>query len=209
MFTERDPKTKTMGFGNTKEEALKELILNTVRSDIKYDATGEYEKRRQELYSWLPLPTLLTIKSVCGISYNSLTSKLSNTVTGKSIKITPRPLCHYLYLFYLLDGKVSFEDFTITIGKEVNIFMNNISTSIGNLDDFPYTKPGNMSEAVSIHYLKCGGFVSETANNSIIVCNGERILSIDLIDGVDKECMIAYGLAKLGIIYNSAECRRL
>jgi hypothetical protein len=208
MFTERDPRTKIMGFGSTKEEAQLELEFNKARSDISNDLSGIYLERRKELYSWLPLPTMLVIKSVCGISYDSTTSELTNTATGKSVILEKKPLCQYLCLFNLIDGQISFEDFTVTVGKEIDSFMSSISADIGHLDDFPYTKPGDMTDAIDIHYLSCGGFVSETKNNSLIVCNSKTILSIDLMEGIHKDCLIAYGLAKLGILYDGKSCRR-
>lgn len=203
MFTKFDSKSRMMGFGNTEEEAIEELNFNKARVSIKNDETGYYAKRREELFSWMPLPTLLAIRSIGSIVYSD--GCLENTVTQKRIKIQPKPLAHYLYLYSILDGKVSFNDFTITMSKEVNKFLSNISPEFGTLDEFPYVKPGDLVDATDIHYLSCGGFICDTRNGSILVCNDQRTLSIDLIDGVDKECLIAYGLAKLGIGYNGQE----
>ena len=207
MFTKFDQKTKIMGFGSTEVEAEEELRFNMARHDIGSDVSGIYLKRRQELYSWMPLPTLFAIKSIGSVSYEK--GYLQNTVTKKVIEVEPKPLAHYMYLYYILDGKVSFEDFTITMAKEVNSFLSNISDCFGTLDDFPYTKPADISDAVNIHHLKCGGFVCDTKTNSIIVCNGYRMLSIDLIDGIDKDCLIAYGLAKLGVAYNGIDAYKV
>lgn len=203
MFTKFDQKTKIMGFGSTEEEAEEELRFNMARHDINSDTSGYYLKRRQELYSWMPLPTLLAIKSLGSISYTN--GILQNTVTKKIIEVEPKPLAHYLYLYYILDGKVSFKDFTVTMAKEVNGFLSNISPFFGTLDDFPYTKPGSISDAVNIHYLKCGGFVCDTNTGSILVCDGTHVLSVDLLDNIDKDCLISYGLAKLGIAYNGKD----
>lgn len=203
MFSKFDAKTKTVGFGNTEEEALTELEFNKIRNDIRNDTTGYYLKRRRELFSWMPLPTLLAIKSIGSVSYRN--GIIENTKTHRQLKVEPKALAHYLYLYYILDGAVSFDDFTITMSKEVNKFLNNISPIFGTLDDFPYTKPGDLSDAINIHYLTKGGFVCDTKTNSILVCNGQRVLSIDLIDSVDKNCLIAYGLAKLGIAYSGAD----
>lgn len=203
MFTKFDQKTKIIGFGTTEEEAEKELRFNMARHSIASDTSGYYAKRRKELYSWRPLPTLLAIKSLCSISYSE--GKLYNTVTKKSVDITPKPLSHYLYLYFILGGIVSFEDFTIAMSKEINEFLANISPEFGILDDFPYIKPGNLQDATDIHYLKCGGFVCETKTGSILVCNGSRVLAVDLIEGIDRDCLISYGLAKLGIVYNGQD----
>lgn len=206
MVTKFDPRTKSMGFGFTEEEAEEELLVHNARQNIDLDTSGYYKKRRDELFSWLPLPNLFSIKSLCSITYQD--GYMMNTSTGLKIAVEEKPLAHYLYLFYLIGGKVTYSDFTVTMAKEVNQFFANISDKFGTLDEFPYTKPGQLTDAVDMHYLCCGGFVCRTKVKSILVCNDKQILSVDLIDGIDTDCLIAYGLAKLNIVYNGVEAFR-
>lgn len=207
MIMKYDHKTNIVGIGATEEEAEAELKFNLLRHDISYDKDGYYMKRRSELYSWLPLNNVFSIKSLCSICVRD--GRMFNTTTGVSMSIEPKYLSHYLYMFFLLDGLVSFDDFTITMAAEVNQFLGNISSVFGTLDDFPYTKPGHLDTTTAIHTLPCGAYVYETTTSEIVVSDKNKSYAIDVPNGVDVNCMVAYGLAKLGVIYNGYNSRRV
>lgn len=200
MIMKYDYKTNIVGIGATEAEAEAELKFNLLRHDISLDEDGYYMRRRSELYSWLPLSNVFSIKSLCSICVQN--GRMFNNVTGVSMAVEPKHLAHYLYMFFLLDGMVTFDDFTITMSAEVNQFFKNISDVFGTLDDFPYTKPGHLESTTAIHVLPCGASVYETTTGEIVVSDKRKSYAIDVPAGVDVNCIIAYGLAKLGIIYN-------
>lgn len=210
MYTEYSRERRVFGFGETAQEAKDELIFNIARQDLRNDASGKYQRRREELYTWLPLPSILSIRNVTAITYDG--AFLTNNKTGDQILIKHKRMSHYLYLYNLIGSEVSFEDFTIAMGREVDEFLANISPEFGKLDEFPYTKPGEMRDAISVTNYPHKCFVCETKQgNEVLVCDGNKVLSIMVPDGVERECIIAYGFAKLNVLYDGLEvklCRK-
>lgn len=206
MVKEYDKQTRVSGYGVTKKEALEELRLNMARLDINNDKTGFYKKRRTELYSWLPTSDVFSIRSVCTILYED--DRLIDANTGASILLEKEPLSHYTYMYYLLAPYLSFEDFSITIAKEVDLFLNGISPAFGHLSDFPATTPGNMSDAVDVNMIDNIGFWCRSKTNTIQVCDLQRVLEIPCISGIAEHCLVAYGFAKLGIAFTKGKAHK-
>ena len=204
MHTDYSSKFKVVGFGRTPEEAKEELAFNIARQNLDNDPTGIYKKRREQLYSWLPLPNILSIREVLAISYEN--GFLRNNKTGEQLYIRPTKLAHYLFLFNLMGNDISFSDFTLVIGKEIDNFLANISPIFGKLDDFPYCKPGDMMDAINVTNYSHGCFSCDTKQGSeVLVCDGTKVLSIEIPEDVDKACIIAYGFAKMGIMFDGTE----
>lgn len=197
MIKLQDYKTKIVGYGIDKEEAAAELMFNLIRNNITL--SKEYMRRRNEIFAWLPLPNVLSIKGKTTIVYKDGT--LQDTVTGEIIQVQPLPLSHYLYLYYLLGRYLSFEDFTITIAEEVNKFLNNISPDFGNIDDFPYLEINNDIPVTGIHQFDFPAFVGET-EDGYSAAYDKTLVHVASIDGINSQCLVSYCLARVGVAYN-------
>ncbi len=204
MIKEYDAKSKVYGYGSNKLEAKYELQFNIARI---VGLTDKWMKKRDEIYSWLPLNNMLSIKGLCSIIYED--HKLINTSNGANLYLEKEPLSHYTYLYYLLAPYVTFEDFTLTISAEVDLFLHNISSSFGNMSDFPITMPGNLSDAVDQKFIGDLGFWCRTHNNTIIVCNFKSVLEVPLLHNVPEHCIVSYGFAKMGIAYSKGKYYRV
>lgn len=129
---------------------------------------------------------------------------LRDLKSGKTLYLKFKPLSHYLYLFQLLGDYISYEDFTVTIGKEVVAFLRNISPMFGTLKDFPYIEPGDLREAINIVNYPHRCFKCNTIDE-VLVSDGNRVFSAEIPYGVDEDCISAYCFAKLSIAYNGKE----
>jgi len=201
MYVSSSKKHKVTGFGATQEEAVADCQMYIARACIEDDVTDIYKRRREELHAWLPLPNLLSIKGVACLKYED--GFITNLKTGEQIYCTPYPYAQYLYLYPLLGHDLSFTDFTIAVKREIDIFLNNISTTYGKLDDFPQIKPGDLMKAVSVEHLNQACFYARTnTQGELLVCNGSQVVSVEMGEEVHESCILAYAFSKLGLIYD-------
>lgn len=193
-----DIDTRIVGFGLTQSDAMKDLQFNIERSG-KFSASRL--KRREEIHAWLPKPNLIHVTGVGSILYDD--NFFINLQTGRKVRARIKPLSHYLCLFSAFDGKLSYEDFTITISPEVNKFLGNISDKFLQLCDFPYIKPVEEFKIKNYHKTIIPNMsICETKNNSIVLSMGNKGSEVDLTPGSDSESLLAYLLAANGYIYD-------
>lgn len=196
-----DKETKIPGIGLTQADAYKSMRFYVERSG---KLSTERLERRKQMYTWLPRKNLLHVNGVCAILYEG--GYFKNTVTGKKVKVVKKAMSQYLYLFSAFDGMISFEDFTITIAKEVNRFLDNISNVFQHVNDFPYIRPVEDMKIKNYHEIPGVGLsFFETKNDTIVLYDNEESAEVDRVPGVDTECLIAYLLAYKGYAYDGKE----
>lgn len=190
MVTIRDKKTGILGYGLTREDAIKSLEFNVAR----FNFNDEYKKRHEEMHPWLPLKSILHINGVGALKCEN--GIITNLKTGNSIKVDDRPYSQYLYLYPLLEG-ISFEDFTVTVSKEMDKFVeDNISTNIGKLCEFPDIKPGTIRGVLELHSGDEYNVIVSDENTVIVFDSQNSSVECDIIG--DVECTVAYLLAYCG-----------
>lgn len=200
-----DRETRIAGLGLTQEEAMLDMKFNVERSG-KF--TTERLNRRKEVHAWLPKPNLLHVSGVGAILYEN--NQFINLRTERRARVRIKPLSHYLCLYSVFDGKLSYEDFTITISPEVNRFLGNISDKFLALCDFPYIKPVESLKIKYYHKTVIPGLsVVETFDNTLAVTEGTRAYEVDKTPGADNDCLLAYLLASRGYIYDGFELRSI
>ena len=200
MFREYDAQMHIYGYGNTEEEAISELAFNKLKRDITVDK--DWVERRKLLHSWCPTPNSIYFTGVTSVIYNNGT--LTNTNTGKSVVVKDEPLSQFISLYYVLNREVSFADFCITYSKTIDEFFKGIAPNSWSMKDFPDFKPGELSSDITIlHKIDNRAFVGESTNHNVLVCsNYKDLIEVDVPIGVPVKNMVAYGLAKLGYLYN-------
>lgn len=195
-----DEATGVAGYGFDEEEARRELNLNKARKNINSDPF--YLKRRHMFYSWLPTDQSLSIAGVTTITYDG--TYLQDSVKGYYTLCSKERFAHYYDLYYLLATYISFEDFTITIGPEVDQFLNNISPNYGSLKDFPNIEMSKLEQITALHKLSIDGVVGET-NNGFIAISGIQSCFVPRIGNIKDKYLVSYALARLGITYNGKD----
>lgn len=200
-----DRDTKICGFGLTEEEAISSMKFNIERSGR---LSQERLQRRKDIHAWLPMPTLLQIKGVAAVHYND--GRLTNLRTGQSVRVRVTPMAHYKYLFSVLGGALSYEDFTLTLQQEINQFFRNISETFLELNDFPYIKPVENFQIKAFHdtVIPELSFI-ETKDNSIVLSYKDRMVTVDKMPGVESSSLMAYLLASVGFTYDGKDIRRI
>lgn len=200
MFREYDAKMRVYGYGTTREEAISELAFNKLKRDINVDSN--WVERRKQLHSWCPTDTSIYFTGITSVLYTNGT--LINTTTGQSVALKDEPLSQFISLYYLLNHEVSFADFCITYSKTIDEFFDVVAPNSWHIKDFPDFKPGNLSNDITIlHQIDNRAFVGENTEHTLLVCsNYTDIIEVDVPIGVPIRNMVAYGLAKLGFIYN-------
>lgn len=193
-----DMETRIVGFGLTQSDAMKDLQFNLERSG---KLSASRLERRKEIHAWLPKPNLLHVKGIGAILYDN--NFFINLQTQRKVRARIKPLSHYLCLFSAFDGKLSYEDFTITISPEVNKFLGNISDKFLQLCDFPYIKPVEDFKIKNYHRTVIPDMaVCETYNNSIVLSTKNHGAEVDLTPGADNDSLLAYLLAADGYVYD-------
>lgn len=200
-----DRETKIVGVGRTQEEALASMRFNIERSGR---ITPQRAERRKEIHAWLPTSNLLHIKGVGAILYEN--NHFKNLRTGRTVRVKVKPLSHYLCLYSVFDGKLSYEDFTITVAPQVDLFLRNISDKFLSLNDFPYIKPAETFKIKYYHETVVPGLLlMETYNDTIVVSYNDDYYEVDKVIGVDTECLISYLLSSIGFTYDGMEMRKV
>lgn len=200
----KDKKTQIVGFGETSEEAAYSLHYNMARRNLDNDVTGIYRERHEILHPWQPLPNMLQI---CGVGNITRTGNIfTNTRTGVSLPMSSDPMSHYITLYFLLDGQLSFDDFSVSIAREVDTFLGD---GFDSLDDFPYFKPVDLRNLTAMHCVTDDISVAETSMRTLIFTRNRKSLEIDLVDSIDPQSLLAYGLARLGVLYNGKEFKEI
>ncbi|MDR1523216.1 MAG: hypothetical protein LBS29_04630 [Endomicrobium sp.] len=201
MYSKIDSVHNIIGFGETADEALVELQFNKARRNIAYDDTEVFKKLRQKIFSWLPTPNVLSIAGCTALIYRE--GWIRDLRNGNCVEANKGKLSHYSTMFRLLGWYLSFIEFTLAVGEEVDDFLSNISNDFGKLDDFPYIKPGDIKELVTVTNYPNGYFYCTTRDkNELLISDSKKVLSVEIPFGIDKENMLAYGFAKLGGIYD-------
>lgn len=199
-----DRETRIAGLGLTQEEAMNSMNFYVERSGKLSPAR---ELRRKEIHAWLPSHDLLHVKGVGAIQYKD--NCFVNLRTGRTVRVAIKPLSHYLCLYNAFDGKLSFEDFTLTLAQEVNAFLEGISKTFLTLNDFPYIKP---VETLSIKHYHATVIpelsVVETTNDTIVIIDGGVAKEVDKTAGISSDCLLAYLFASMGYLYDGRSLRR-
>lgn len=200
-----DRETRIAGLGLTTEEAMESMRFYVERSGKLSTVRLE---RRKEIHPWLPRPNLLHVKGVGAILYRG--NSFVNLKTGTEVMVVNKPMAHYLCLYSAFDGEISFEDFTITIAKEVNEFLSNVSGTYLSLNDFPYIKPVESLKIKHYHQTVVENVsVIETMNQSIVVSDNGYMREVEKVIGVSCDCLLAYLFASMGFSYDGVHLRRV
>jgi hypothetical protein len=200
-----DRETRIAGLGLTQEEAYEAMSFYVERSG---KITRAREDRRKEIHTWLPRPNILHVKDVGAILYEK--NYFTNLATGRKVRVQVKPLSHYLCLFNAFDGRLSFEDFTITIAPEVNKFLSNISDKFLTLNDFPYINPVEKLDIKSYHKITAEDIaLVETKNDTIVLSADGKIREVGKTVGIDTDCLVSYLFASCGYLFDGKELRRI
>ena len=200
-----DKETKICGFGPTPEEALQAMHFKLER---RGRLTPEREERRKELHAWLPRKNMLHIQGVGAVIYED--GWLYNLRTDKRKRMRNTPLSQYRYLYNILDGEISYEDFTLTIGPEVNQFVKNISETFLTLNDFPYIQPAERIQISAYHTTVIPELiVMETVAREIVVSYQDKAIAVTKTPGVENTSLLSYMLASIGFLYDGETIRRI
>lgn len=198
-----DRETKIVGLGLTQKEAYDSMRFYVERSGR---LSPERLERRKEIHAWLPHPNLLYVTGIGAILYEK--NYFTNLVTGRKVRVYVKPLAHYLCLYSAFDGKLSFQDFTVTIAQEVNRFLSNISDKFLTLNDFPYINPVENLKIKSYHKTNIGDVsIIETQNDTLVIMSGGVAKEVDRTIGVDTDCLLAYLFASRGFTYDGKELK--
>lgn len=204
MNLSTDRETGIIGIGLTQEDAVSSMKF---RMELNGHLTAKRKDRRDVMRAWLPDTNILHVKGVGAISYAN--HQFTNLRTGKVVNIRELPMSHYLYLFDVFDGYINFDDFTLTIGPEVDTFLRNISDKFLELKNFPYIKPVENLQIKHLHSVSPGVSVIETPNNSIVTTIDSTFAEVDKTLGVDNKCLLAYLFSSMGYMYDGKELRRI
>ena len=200
MYTEYDAKLRLYGYGQTQEEALQELKFYILREDINRDEACV--KRRESMKSWCPTDNCIQFTGIAAIVYKD--GNLINTKTGRSVKLKDEPLSQFITLYYLLDKEITFEDFCITYADTIDEFFSNISPNSGRLRDFPVCKPGSfLNDVKAMHAIDKILAVAELkSSSSIVITDYRKMIELPIPIGVPMKNILAYALAKLGLLFD-------
>lgn len=193
-----DKETRIVGLGLTQEEAYTSMKFYVERSG---KITQEREKRRKKIHAWLPKENVIHVTGIGAVMYEK--NYFVNLLTGRKVRMHAKALAHYLDLFSAFDGRISFEDFTLTIAPEVNEFLANISDKFQTLNDFPYINPVENIKIKSYHQTLISNVsIIETMNDTIVLMDGSSGREVSKTVGVDAECLLSYLFASSGYCYD-------
>lgn len=199
-----DKETRIVGLGLTPEEAMSDMLFYVERSGR---LSTEHLKRKKEIHTWIPNRQLIHVKGVGAVLYNG--GVFENLRTGRRVALINKPLSHYLGLYNAFDGLLSFEDFTLTLGAEVDRYLSGIYGGVGTVRDFPYIKPVEKLDIRHYHATTLSNVsVLETESGTIVVTDGERMREVDKVPGVSTDCILAYLFASMQIGYDGRSLRR-
>lgn len=200
-----DRETKIVGCGLTPEEAQLNMQFYVER---RGKLSAEHLARRKEIYAWLPKPSMLHVKGIGAIQY--VNDEFVNLRTGRKVRAQRKALAQYLDLFNAFDGYLSFEDFTLTIQQEINLYLSGISDVYQAIDDFPIVKPVDNLDIKHYHGTIVPGLsVIETYSGTIAIAEGKRVLEVDKMIGVSTDCLLAYLFAYMGYLFDGRSLRKL
>ena len=200
MVVRYDSKYNSHGYGLTAWEADESLRMNTLR--LKKNESNPR-------IAWLPLPNLLQVKDVCTVIYED--GYLINNKTGKTVYVVPQYLGHFKYLFYVLDGLVSYEDFTTKMCQTVDTFLANISAKFGSISEFPEIKPEtSIITTVSGTVTDIGDQIYYSPSYIIYFSNKHLTLrSTTMCDQYPTDSIITYLMAESDVLCNGKDVKLL
>lgn len=193
-----------VGFGATKEEAMQDLHLNLCRESIENDTTGEFTKRRDELYAWLPKPNMLHVNGIGCITYND--GVLTNTKTGKSIQVNQHGGTMYYYLANILGKDISYTDITVSLQKEFDTLFQSISPEFTLIKDMPYIRLSDEDNGFDpvATYVTDDNVIIGVADKEIgmKLLGDEMYHTVELDDNNSYVPLLSYIGYKIGVVFS-------
>ena len=193
-----------VGFGASKEEALQDLNINLCRESIENDTTGEFLERREELFAWLPKPYMLHINGMGCIAYSN--GVLTNTKTGKSIKVDQFGNTIYYYIANIFGNEISYTDITVSLQKEFDTLFQAISPEFTRIRDMPYIRLSDEDNGFVpiVTYVTDNNVIIGVADKEI----GMKLLGDEMYHTVELDSnnayvpMLSYIGYKIGVVFS-------
>lgn len=173
-----------VGFGETKEEADRDLLVNELKNGTLNQLTPEFVERRKVLSPWMPKENMLHISSVGCLVYDG--QNIIEQKSGRSRSVINTDFGIYDYLSNLVGGLLTYEDITVVLRQEINKFFGNISKSFIRIEDMPIVRLLNASTGFipnTIYNTDCSLLIGVQAGQTL----GMKYIGSDYFYCIDIE----------------------